>query len=203
VAQQKVVDLVIQQGALQIVPRPVVAAPMERPDARDWLVRSPGSWQGLVGTGLILAGSGLVLGVLGPVMLTLWIANSLLSAGACLVFLGFVKRVWSRVQPAAAPAPDPVDPRLLAERSRRVRAILARAPAADVYTFERLVQESRWTQAAMLSTLLHMKERGELIEDLNLDTGEWVYSLAADPVASSPGSLMLEERTVPTPERDG
>jgi hypothetical protein len=203
VAQQKVVDLVIQQGALQIVPRPAVMARTERPDARDWLVRSPGSWQGLVGTGLMMAGSGLLLGILGPVMLTLWIANSLLSAGACLVFLGFVKRVWSRTQPAPAPAPAPVDPRLLAERTRRVRAILARAPSVEVYTFERLVHESKWTQAAMLSTLLHMKERGELIEDLNLDTGEWVYSLTEDPVAGAPGSLMLEERTVQDPERDG
>jgi len=203
VAQQKVVDLVIQQGALQIVPRSAAIARAERPDARDWLVRSPGSWQGLVGTGLMMAGSGLLLGILGPVMLTLWLANSLLSAGACLVFLGFVKRVWSRTQPAAAPAPAPVDPRLLAERTRRVRAILAQAPSVEVYTFERLVHESKWTQAAMLSTLLHMKERGELIEDLNLDTGEWVYSLTEDPVAGAPGSLMLEERTAQSPERDG
>lgn len=202
-AQQKVVDLVIQQGALQIVPRPAAMARAERPDARDWLVRSPGSWQGLVGTGLMMAGSGLLLGILGPVMLTLWIANSLLSAGACLVFLGFVKRVWSRTQPVLAPAPAPVDPRLLAERTRRVRAILARAPSVEVYTFERLVHESKWTQAAMLSTLLHMKERGELIEDLNLDTGEWVYSMTEDPVAGAPGSLMLEERTAQSPERDG
>lgn len=199
-AQQKVVDLVIQQGALQVVPRPGPVA--DAPDARDWLVRSPGSWQGLVGTGLTLAGAGLLLGVLGPVLLTLWIANSLLSAGACLVFLGFVKRVWQRHRPELAPAPAPVDARLLAERTRRVKAILTRGPS-DLYTFERLVRESKWTQAAMLSTLLHMKEQGELIEDLDLDTGEWVYSLTEDPVAGAPGSLMLEERTAPTPERDG
>lgn len=202
-AQQKVVDLVIQQGALQIVQRSAVVARPERGDPREWLVRSPGSWQGLVGTGLMMAGAGLLLGILGPVMLTLWIANSLLSAGACLVFLGFVKRVWTRAQPAPAPAPTPVDPKLLAERSRRVRAILAQAASTQVYTFERLVRESKWTQAAMLSTLLHMKERGELIEDLNLDTGEWVYSLTEDPVAGVPGSLMLEERTAQAPERDG
>lgn len=202
-AQQKVVDLVIQQGALQIVPRPGPAAEAVRPDAREWLVRSPGSWQVLVGMGLTMSGAGLLLGILGPVMLTLWIANSLLSGGACLVFLGFVKRVWQRQRPEALPAPPPpVDPTLLAERSRRVRVILARA-TGELYTFERLVRDSRWTQAAMLSTLLHMKERGEIIEDLNLDTGEWVYSLTEDPVAGAPGSLMLEERTAPSPERDG
>ena len=47
----------------------------------------------------------------------------------------------------------------------------------------------------MLSTLLHMKERGEVVEDLNLDTGEWVYSLADEPTASGGTSLMLAERT--------
>jgi len=58
-----------------------------------------------------------------------------------------------------------------------------------------LVKESRWTQAAMLSTLLHMKDRGEVVEDLNLDTGEWVYSLADEPNAGGGASLMLAERT--------
>jgi hypothetical protein len=53
-----------------------------------------------------------------------------------------------------------------------------------------------------------MKERGEIVEDLNLDTGEWVYSLADDvvgAVAGGPGSLMLEERTAQAspPERQG
>jgi hypothetical protein len=143
--------------------------------------------------------------------LTLWFANSLLSAGMCLLFLGLLKRlltptaVGAAVGAAVAPG-EVIDPRLLAERSRRVRAILAGASSAsELHTFEKLVQESRWTQAAMLSTLLHMKERGEVVEDLNLDTGEWVYSLAEDAVAAGPGSLMLEERTAQAspPERQG
>jgi hypothetical protein len=196
VAQQKVVDLVIQHGALQIVRRP--DAPAVAP-ADNWLMRSPGTWQGLFVSGGAAIAAGLVLALVGSAMLTLWVANSLLSAGGFLIVLGALKRLWTRPVPALAPAPEPVDPRLLAERSRRVRAILARVGAASGrYTFERLVQESRWTQAAMLSTLLHMKERGELVEDLDLDTGEWVYSLSEDPVAGGPGSLMLEERTSPT-----
>lgn len=205
-AQQKVVDLVVQHGSLQIVQRVQVPARGAAPDLRGWLVRSPTSWRGLAVAGLASSGAGVVLGVFGHRMLTLWFANSLLSAGMCLLFLGLLKRLLT---PAALPAPaEPagIDPRLLAERSRRVRAILTGATSAsELHTFERLVHDSRWTQAAMLSTLLHMKERGEVVEDLNLDTGEWVYSLAEDAVAARPGSLMLEERTAQAspPERQG
>jgi len=206
-AQQKVVDLVVQRGSLQIVQRVQTTTPAPRADLRGWLVRSPASWRGLAAAGLASSGAGVVLGLVGHRMLTLWFANSLLSAGMCLLFLGMLKRLLT---PTAVPAPaaqaEVIDPRLLAERSRRVRAILAGASSAsELHTFERLVQESRWTQAAMLSTLLHMKERGEVVEDLNLDTGEWVYSLAEDAVAAGPGSLMLEERTAQAspPERQG
>ena len=208
-AQHKVVDLVIQRGSVQIVRHVDHGAPARTtaPDPAGWLVRSPGSWRGLATVGVASAGAGLVLGMVGHRLLTVWFANSLLSAGLCLLFLGLLKRMLTSAPvPVTAPAPEVVDPRLLAERGKRVRAILARATSAsELYTFERLVQESRWTQAAMLSTLLHMKERGEVVEDLNLDTGEWVYSLAEDGVAAGPGSLMLEERTAHAspPERQG
>ena len=206
-AQQKVVDLVVQRGSLQIVQRVPATLPARdsAPDLRGWLVRSPGSWRGLAAIGLASTAAGVLLDLLGSRMLTFWFANSLLSAGLCLIFLGVLKRLLAP-SPVAAPPPEVIDPRLLAERSRRVRAILARVSSASPQpTFESLVQESRWTQAAMLSTLLHMKERGEVIEDLNLDTGEWVYSLAQDAVAAGPGSLMLEERTAQAipPERQG
>ncbi len=208
-AQHKVVDLVIQRGSVQIVHR-TPTVPAGSGEAPMWLMRSPGSWRGLVTVGAASAGAGLVLSSVAYRMLTIWFANSLLSAGLCLVMLGVIKRMMmSQVAPAAAPPPEVVDPKLLGERSRRVRAILSKVTAAsELYTFEQLVKESRWTQAAMLSTLLHMKERGEIVEDLNLDTGEWVYSLADDmagEVAAGPGSLMLEERTAQAsaPERQG
>jgi len=208
-AQHKVVDLVIQRGSVQIVHRtpPTPAGSGEGP---TWLMRSPGSWHGLVTVGAASAGAGIVLSSVAYRMLTIWFANSLLSAGLCLLMLGVIKRMMmSQTTPAAAPPPEVVDPRLLGERSRRVRAILSKATAvSELYTFEQLVKESRWTQAAMLSTLRHMKESGEIVEDLNLDTGEWVYSLADDvagAVATGPGSLMLEERTAQAsaPERQG
>ena len=48
-AQQKVVDLVVQRGSLQIVQRVQTTAPARStgPDLRGWLVRSPASWRGL------------------------------------------------------------------------------------------------------------------------------------------------------------
>lgn len=198
-AQHKVVDLVIQHGSVQIVQHraPTALARREGVDLRGWLVNAPGTWLGMIGVGAASAGVGMALSVLGTRVLTLLFANSMLSAGLCLLLLGVLKRVWAGTPgPAQAPAAPPVDPKLLAERARRVRAILARAgSASELLTFEQLVRESRWTQAAMLSTLLHMKERGEVVEDLNLDTGEWVYSLADEPVGGGGASLMLAERT--------
>lgn len=200
-AQHKVVDLVIQHGSVQIVQRSaplVVQEPHGAVDLRGWLASTPGTWLGMVGVGAASAGVGMALSVLGTRVLTLMFANSMLSAGLCLLLLGLLKRAWARPGPGPTPtpAPPPVDPKLLAERARRARAILARASSAsELFTFEQLVKESRWTHAAMLSTLLHMKERGEVVEDLNLDTGEWVYSLADEPAASGGTSLMLAERT--------
>lgn len=200
-AQHKVVDLVIQHGSVQIVQRSAplaVQEPRGAMDLRGWLASTPGTWLGMVGVGAASAGVGMALSVLGTRVLTLMFANSMLSAGLCLLLLGLLKRAWARPAPGPAPAaaPPPVDAKLLAERARRVRAILARASSAsELFTFEQLVRESRWTNAAMLSTLVHMKERGEVVEDLNLDTGEWVYSLADEPAASGGTSLMLAERT--------
>lgn len=199
-AQHKVVDLVIQHGSVQIVQRNAPTVPERRGavDLRGWLVATPGTWLSMIGVGAASAGVGMALSVLGTRVLTLMFANSMLSAGLCLLFLGVLKRVWARQMPGPTPAPvpAPVEAKLLAERARRVRAILARASSAsELFTFEQLIKESRWTQAAMLSTLLHMKERGEVVEDLNLDTGEWVYSLADEPSAGGGASLMLAERT--------
>lgn len=199
-AQHKVVDLVIQHGSVQIVQRraPMALARRDGVDLRGWLVNTPGTWLGMIGVGAASAGVGMALSVLGTRVLTVLFANSMLSAGLCLLLLGVLKRVWTRSAPGPTPppAPPPVDAKLLAERARRVRALLARASSAsELFTFEQLVKDSRWTQAAMLSTLLHMKERGEVVEDLNLDTGEWVYSLADEPVGGGGASLMLAERT--------
>jgi hypothetical protein len=105
-AQQKVVDLVVQRGSLQIVQRVQTTTPARKaaPDLRGWLVRSPASWRGLAAAGLASSSAGVVLGLIGHRMLTLWFANSLLSAGMCLLFLGLLKRLLT---PAAPGCGDP------------------------------------------------------------------------------------------------
>ena len=154
-AQHKVVDLVIQRGSVQIVHRtPTALARSTSGEAPAWLMHSPGGWRGLVVVGAASTGAGLMLSAVAYRMMTIWFANSLLSAGLCLLLLGIVKRALTQAAPPANPTPEVIDPKLLGERSRRVRAILSKATSAsDLYTFERLVKESRWTQAPMLSTL--------------------------------------------------
>lgn len=103
------------------------------------------------------------------------LAKLLMSVGGGTAMLGALKRFSPPTPPAALPE---VEPSLLAERRRRLRAILLERGAAA--TFEFLLEKSRWTQQAVLSTLLDMKERGEVLEDLDYDTGEWVYRLQSD-----------------------
>ena len=108
--------------------------------------------------------------------------------------LGGLKR-YAEVNPASAPRLPEVEPKLLAERSRRLRSILSGPdiPGAGV-TFEHLVRATRWVQDAVLSTLLAMKNSGEVIEDLDLDTGQWVYRLSGEVGPSMSGSMTLDDR---------
>ncbi len=204
-AQHKVGELSVQSNALQaLVRRPSQHSQLGQlatlsPQFHGALARFTASWLPMAGISLAAMGAGLVLLGLGGPFAVIWVANLLLSAGLMLGLLTLLRRFIARQLPvdAGGPAPEPVDAKLLAERSRRVRAILGKvSSASQLPTFEQLVQESRWTQAAMLSTLTHMKDRGEIIEDLNLDTGEWVYSLADDLVGTGLSSLNLDERTV-------
>lgn len=196
-AQLKVVDLVVQHGRVQIVQHgdlPAEAAPRGPGGVAASLAKISTPWTGLVGSGVAFAFLGALALAWSPFSLVgLVITNLFFSAGACLTVLGLAKRWAAAARPAPALPPPRVDPHVLAERCRRVKAILRRVEGPT--TFERLVRESKWTQAAMLSTLLHMKEQGEIIEDLDLDTGQWVYTLAdgleAPTTATSP---MLEER---------
>jgi hypothetical protein len=196
-AQFKVVDLVVQHGRVQIVrhgdPPAEVASRVPGGMAAS-LARISTPWTGLVASGVAFVFLGAIALAWSPFSLIgLVMTNLFFSAGACLAVLGLAKRWSAATRPALAPATPRIDPHVLAERCRRVKAILRRVEGP--YTFERLVRESKWTQAAMLSTLLHMKEQGEIIEDLDLDTGQWVYTLAdAAEAPSAATSPMLEER---------
>jgi len=184
-AQAKVVDLVLQHGAVQVISRAAI-----EPRAEIELSRVRGLPMGpLMLGGAAAVGLGFMSLAILPVF-GLWMTSLMLTAGAFLV-VAWVAGRSARPAAAAASSPAKVDPKLLAERCRRVRAILQGSGAP--LTFEALVEKSRWTKAAMLSTLLHMKEQGAIVEDLSLDSGEWVYSVA-DPEGGAGLSPMLAER---------
>jgi len=122
------------------------------------------------------------------------ILTSLLTAGSGLVFLGLVKRRGKRdVVEDEQRGLSASEHRVLGQRSKRIIAVLEKS--GRPLTFEALVDSTRWTRDAVLDTLLFMKEHGDVAEDLDLDTGEWVYSPdTSDGVPGTPVSLMLEER---------
>ncbi|MBZ5709862.1 hypothetical protein [Nannocystis pusilla] len=182
------VDLVVEHGRVQIVQAGAGVAPQVAPVAIA--TRTVGSvstpWNVLLGSGAACMVLGAItLGLFPFSVLGLVLTNLLFSAGAGLAVLGFAKRSSSAGAASPAALPAHVDPSLIAERSRRVRAILR---GAGPTTFERIKSELKWTQVALVSTLVHMKEQGEVVEDLSLDTGEWVYTLAdnQDAVLGSP-----------------
>ncbi|MCB9567607.1 MAG: hypothetical protein H6710_10425 [Myxococcales bacterium] len=200
-AREKVVDLVVRQGSVEVVRRAGErrgdAEPSRRPasDLRLWAERAPFPWQAMVGGGLAMVALGVVTAIL-----TTWgffgtaFLSSLLTMGGGLVFLGLYKRrALLRAAPPEPRALSASEHALLRERSRRIRTLIEEAGRPR--TFEDLQAATRWTRDAVLDTLLFMKERGELSEDVDLDTGEWVYAPAEpEVVPAPPRSLMLDER---------
>lgn len=160
-------------------------------DLREWVQQSSITPRALVTTGLGLA----VIGVVGMLVaassvLGLIVCSSMTTAGAGIAFLGALKRKDREAQPKALP-PASSAPVLL-ERSRRVQAVLE----GGDHTFEQLLGRLRWTETALLETLVVMKDSGQIIEDLDLDTGEWIYrsvSMGLGPVGSA-GGLSLADR---------
>lgn len=194
-AREKVVDLVTLKGSTQALERRSSPSSRDGGDLARWAMQSPFSWKAMVGGGALMVTLGVTFSILlnwgffGTMFLT-----SLMTAGSGSVFLGLVKRRGRR--DAALDelrAPSASEQRVLEQRSKRILATLERAGRPQ--TFEAVVGTTQWTRDAVLDTLLFMKERGEVAEDLDLDTGEWVYSPSdPDSVPGSPVSLMLEER---------
>jgi len=141
-------------------------------DLRQWAQRSSLSPGAMVAGGLALAAVGGVgallmsVGFFGMVAL-----SSMMTVGGGVAFLGVLKR-RGRAEPEPPLALPAASMAVIAERARRVQSVLA--PGGD-FTFEQLMAALRWTEPALLETLLSMKETGQVIEDLDLDTGQWVY----------------------------
>ena len=141
----------------------------------------------MIAGGLGLASLGAMLaavvstGLVGAVLF-----GGMLTFGGGVAFLGMRKLKTPVV--VRAPA---IDPHVLAERARRVHSALARGGTS---TFEPLLAQLRWTERALVDTLIAMKDSGEIIEDLDLDSGEWVYRLQYGDGIGTPASLTLAER---------
>lgn len=142
-------------------------------DIRDWADNSSISAGAMISVGLGLALVGgiaatFVMGFAGTV-----VAGSMITVGGGLAFLGVLKRKGRGPEEMRALPPSSSEA-VIAERSRRVYAHLERSGTA---TFEGLAAALRWTESALLETLVAMKDSGHLVEDLNLETGEWFYRL--------------------------
>jgi hypothetical protein len=159
-------------------------------DVRSWAERAPFSWHGMMVAGLALAGIGGLLAALNPIgFVGAVLFSSMITLGGGLAILGGLKRVGSAMPPAL-PAPQG-DPSLLAERGRRVRRLLGELGQS---TFEQLLSRLRWVESVLLQTLVAMKDAGQVVEDLDLDTGEWVYRLQSGDEMGTRASMMLADR---------
>ncbi len=135
---------------------------------------------------------GLGLGLALPLSMgTATLFGGMVTFGGGVAFLGALKRK-SQLEAAQALPPAPTaSPVVLAERGRRVRVWLQERGQA---TFEDLTGALRWTEAALVETLMHMKEAGLIEEDLDLDTGQWVYRMQSATETGTAASLMLADR---------
>lgn len=168
-------------------------------DLVTWVERSGVAPGKLVGGGLLLAIAGAIgafllpgVGFFGTVAL-----GSMFTLGGGLAFLGMRKLAASPPQTALPPALPPSKQALQIERSRRLRPVLEAGPA----TFERIAGTLRWTETAVLETLVFMKEAGAVVEDLDLDTGEWIYRLQENDYGTAEG-MTLEERRARAVDRE-
>lgn len=196
-ARQPVAELYVRSQALVRVGPGGVARPNEaadEDDLRTWVDRAAIPWSTMVFGGMGTAVLGLVLASINPLGFLGTVAfSSMITLGGGLTFLGILKRKREQdgeATPRALPAPS-TSPTVLAERARRVTSVLRNSRDC---TFERLLSQLRWTEAALVETLVYMKNGGAVEEDLNLDTGEWVYRVQDVDAVGTPAGPTLAER---------
>ena len=184
------------RALVRIESNPPARGSGQRSDLRGWVERSPLPPAGLMlgGVGLALVGLGLGL-ALPLTMGTATLFGGMVTFGGGIAFLGGLKRKAQAEAAKALPPGPTVSPVVLAERSRRVCDWLQGRPQA---TFEELAQGLRWTESALVETLLHMKEAGVIDEDLDLDSGQWIYRIQTATDTGTAASLMLSERQART-----
>lgn len=108
--------------------------------------------------------------------------------GACALFMGRRQQKARLALPPAADAEVSTSPSVRAERGRRALTSLEEHGPC---TFEALLARLRWTEPALLETLIQLKKEGRIDEDLDLDSGQWIFRPL---VRQGGGHLTLDER---------
>ena len=179
-------------GALQRIDPRAAARRDGGGDLRSWVEKSSLPPGGLLLGGIGLALVGLGLGLALPLTMgTATLFGGMVTFGGGVALLGGLKRKSQLEAMHALPPAPTVSPVVLAERGRRVGSWLQERRQA---TFEELTQALRWTESALVETLMHLKEAGAIEEDLDLDTGQWVYRMESATQTCTAASLTLSER---------
>lgn len=113
-------------------------------------------------------------------------AVPLLFSGIGGIVVGILKRRALRRQAAARAQ---ADERELGEHAARLRPLLSEARPEQ--TVEWIVERTKLSEATVVRTLAFMRDRHEVTEELNTETGEWYYGSALSLPAAS---LHLDER---------
>ncbi len=142
-----------------------------------------------VGLGLVAAGvASAVVGV--DALLAAVATSAAMTMGAGLFAMGLFRATRPE---GTALAPAGPSPAVLEERARRIRRLMHEGGGA--WTFELLTARLGWTERAVAEALAHMRDRGEIAEDLDLETGKWVYRPASgEPGETSAVDLTLDDR---------
>ncbi|MCH9682656.1 MAG: hypothetical protein K0V04_14570 [Deltaproteobacteria bacterium] len=178
-----------QAGSTGLVPVGSSTPAKPRSDLARMADAAPASSATMIVAGVGMATFGLLgMLVLGRSLMLLVLMGSMLSAGAGIALLGALKRQNRKAQEPAVALPPASPATVVAQRITRVRAALDEGGAR---TFEGLLALLRWTEPALLETLVAMKETNQVVEDLDLDTGEWFYRTQVTEYGSAlPGGAM-------------
>jgi hypothetical protein len=140
-----------------------------------------------IGHRLLIGGGGLAIAAAAVVAATQAVtAAPLLVSGVGAIVVGLLKRRALRRRAAARARAEAEE---LGDHASRLRPLLGEAKAEQ--TIEWITERSGLAEAAVVRTLVFMRDRGEIVEELNTETGEWYYG---SPLALPAAPRALDER---------
>jgi hypothetical protein len=178
----------------------------QAPGAGDRSLASPREWADAIplqGSALVASGAALLAaGVAGAVLaggglVGVLVFGGLMTLGGGLAFLGADKARRARREP-----PGLRFSAVARERGRRIRSVMAATQGQ--WTHDDLRARLGWTEDAVVEGMLHLRETGQIVEDLDLETGKWVYRLQESDgsTAGSSMTLSLDDRVRRLAEHD-